>query len=544
VPEPSVETISANIVDVLHGTIRPGTLAVAGGRIAMVREEPGPYSHFLLPGFIDSHVHIESSMLVPAEFARAATIHGTVAAVADPHEIANVLGLDGMHYMTRNARNVPFHFCFGASPCVPATEFETSGARLGAMEVEELLASGEAAFLSEVMNVPGVLHGDPELLGKLAAATRHGCVIDGHAPGLRGPELQRYIAAGITADHESLSPEEALEKVAGGMQIQIREGSAARSLDAFLPVARQYPRECMFCSDDKHPDDLIHGHINDMVRRAVAGGMEVMDVLRVASVNPIRRYRLPVGLLQAGDSADFILVDNLRSFNVLATWVRGRRVAERGQSLLAPETAQVLNRFVAAPQASSSFAVPARDRLVNVIEALDGQLVTNRLRLTPKTADGNAVPDPERDILKLAVVNRYAAAKPAVGFIRGFGLREGAIASSIAHDSHNIIAVGTSDADLCRAVNRIVHSRGGICAVGTNAEELLPLPVAGLMSDAAFPVVARRYVELDQAAKRLGCRLHAPFMTLSFMALLVIPELKLSDRGLFDGRQFAFTDLF
>jgi adenine deaminase len=539
-----VQTVSGNIVDVSAGRIYPGSLKIASGRIAEIVEEDHRYPTYLVPGLVDAHIHIESSLLPPSEFARIAVVHGTVATVSDPHEIANVLGVEGVRYMIENAKTVPMKFYFGAPSCVPATPFETSGASLGPEEVETLLRLKEIRYLAEVMNFPGVLFNDPIVMKKIDSARRLGKPIDGHAPGLTGADLRTYVQAGISTDHECLSQEEALEKIEAGMKLQIREGSAAKSFDTFLPVAKMHSRSCMFCSDDKHPDDLIEGHINLLVKRALVQGIDIMQALAMATVNPIVHYGLEVGLLRRGDPADFLEVDGLESFNVLRTFIDGRLVAEHGRSLLPRHSPPLVNNFRAIRKSVAEFRVSAGGKNINVIEAIDGQLITNRLVLPPTVHDGHAVADVGRDLLKMVVVNRYQEAKPAIGFVKNFGLTRGAMASSIAHDSHNIIAVGADDEDLCSAVNLVIEHQGGIAVASGSESGILPLPIAGIMSNEDYASVARKYVEIDRAAKSLGSTLSAPFMTLSFMALPVIPSLKLCDRGLFDGVKFEFIDLF
>jgi len=536
--------ISGNIVDVLNAEIFPGTLLIAEGRIKDIIRDDKNYSDYLIPGFIDAHVHIESSMLVPSEFARIAGIHGTVATVSDPHEIANVLGLEGVEYMIENARSVPVRYYFGAPSCVPAAEFETSGAALGVDEVEELVRTMEIHYLAEVMNFPGVIHDNPGVHEKIRLAHKYGKPIDGHAPGLRGNELKKYISAGITTDHETLSREEALEKIGLGMKILIREGSAAKNFDALITLVDEYPEHCMFCSDDKHPDDLIQGHINEMVKRAARIGIDHMKVLRAACVNPVLHYGLDAGLLQSGDSADFLVVDTLRDFTVLKTFIRGEVVAELGRALIPRSDVRLVNRFHAERKRVEDFNFPAKGEHIRVIEAIDGQVITGELTEVATVTDENTVSSAARNIHKIVVVNRYRDTKPAIGFVRNFGLIDGALASSIAHDSHNIIAVGVSDEDICRAVNLIIEHKGGICAVSRDREMILPLPVAGIMSNEEYTEVAAKYSALDRMAKELGSFLHAPFMTLSFMALPVIPKLKLTDQGLFDAEEFKFVDLF
>jgi adenine deaminase len=539
-----MDRISGNIVDVLNAAIFPGTLIITEGKIKDIVREDRNYPEYIIPGFIDAHVHIESSMLIPSEFARIAAVHGTVANVSDPHEIANVLGMEGVRYMIENARSVPVRFYFGAPSCVPATEFETSGSVIGIKEVEELLAMNEIVYLAEVMNFTGVLHDDPEVYKKIRFAKKYGKPVDGHAPGLQGNELKKYIAEGITTDHETLSREEAIEKITLGMKILIREGSAAKNFDELITLVDEYPESCMFCSDDKHPDDLIQGHINEMVKHAARLGIDHMKILRAACVNPVLHYNLDTGLLQTGDSADFLVVDNLKEFTVLKTIIKGEVVAELGKPLIPRKDIRIVNRFHAERKKMDDFIIPAGGEYIRVIEAIDGQIITGALIDAVTILEGNAVSSPERNIHKIVVVNRYHDTKPAIGFIRNFGLTDGAIASSIAHDSHNIIAAGVSDEDICRAVNLLIEHKGGICAVSRKKEMILPLPIAGIMSNEGYTEVAKKYSALDRMAKELGSLLHAPFMTLSFMALPVIPKLKLTDKGLFDTEQFRFVDLF
>lgn len=538
-------TVTGNVVDIAGRSTFAAEITFSAGRITAIVPSASRPPTYLLPGFIDAHVHVESSMLVPSEFARAAVIHGTVATVSDPHEIGNVLGVAGVEYMLDNAASSPFKFYFGAPSCVPATTFETAGATITVSEVEKLLADSRIVYLSEMMNFPGVLHGDPECLAKIAAAQAVGKPVDGHAPGLRGEEAARYIAAGITTDHECFTKEEALDKLAAGCNISIREGSAARNFAALYSLLGEFPLQTMLCSDDKHPDELEHGHINLLVRRAVEHGINVFDALQAACLNPIAHYGLNVGQLRVGDPADFIEVDSLSDFNVLRTWIDGELVAENGASIIERVEPAVVNKFVATTIAPAALAVPAEGESLKVIEALDGQLITNCLQLPPKVENGLVVSDTDRDILKLVVVNRYEAATPAIAFIRNFGLTRGAMASSVAHDSHNVIAVGTNDEDLTAAINAVMAAGGGLSAVCQEDDQhlVLPLPVAGLMATGTCADVATAYQKLDQAVKSWGSPLRAPYMTLSFMALLVIPSLKLSDRGLFDGSRFEFTPL-
>ncbi len=536
-------TVSGQVLDVVAGHVSPGTVEVEGGRVVGVKHDPTATSgRFILPGFIDAHVHVESSMMVPSEFARFAVVHGTVGTVSDPHEIANVLGAEGVELMVENGLRVPFKFHFGAPACVPATAFETAGATLDAAAIRSLFARPGLKYLAEVMNFPGVLGGDPDLLAKIAAARVLGLPIDGHAPGLRGDDARRYAAAGPSTDHECVTLAEAEDKIAAGMSILIREGSAARNFAALHPLLTSHPERCMFSSDDLHPDALQHGHIDKLVARAVAEGHDRMAVIRAATLNPVRHYGLPVGLLRPGDPADFIVVNDLTDFRVRQTYIDGKLVAEDGVSRVERVAVTPHNRFGATAKSVEEFHVPARGRLVRVIEALDGQLVTNELHLPAREEAGGLVSDVAADVLKIAVVNRYADAPVAVGFVRGFGLKAGALASTVAHDSHNIVAVGTTDADLCRAVNALVEAKGGLAVADGGRADVLELEVAGLMSGDG-DAVAAGYARLQLAAHALGSTLAAPFMTLSFMALLVIPALKLSDRGLFDGRAFRFVPL-
>ncbi len=537
-------TLSGNIVDVVLRTIFPGTIEIESGHIRAISRDEEYYNRFILPGFVDAHVHIESSMLVPSEFARLATARGTVAAVSDPHEIANVLGLDGIRFMLANAAQTPFTIAFGAPACVPATRFETTGAEISTQDIRQLFAQHGITYLSEVMNFPGVLAGDPDLTAKIHLACEIGYPVDGHAPGLRGEEAHRYAAAGISTDHECFALAEALDKLDAGMKILIREGSAAQNYNALHPLIASHPDRCMFCSDDKHPDDLVKGHINDLVQRSVALDYNLMDVLQIACVNPVLHYGLPVGLLHPGDPADLIVVNNLQDFEVQSTYCRGILVAKAGQALLPSVAIEPINCFVASAKKVEDFYLPVRGTTVRVIEATDGQLMTGEKHLPACIKHGELVADLDRDVLKIAVVNRYANPPPAIALIQNFGLKRGAIASSVAHDSHNIVAVGTTDEELCAAINAVIDLRGGIAVAEGNRVEALPLPVAGLMSGEDGYRVAARYAYLDSLTKQLGATLSAPFMTLSFMALLVIPELKLSDRGLFSGKEFQFVPLW
>ncbi len=537
-------SISGHIIDILGERIYKGEITVTNGRISGINEAAEVEDQYLLPGLIDSHVHIESSMLVPSEFARLSVVHGTVATVSDPHEIGNVLGVEGVKYMIENGKEVDFKFFFGAPSCVPATSFETAGKTITPAEIDQLLSMKEVKYLAEMMNWPGVLGKDPLVMEKLAVAKKHQKVIDGHAPGLRGDMALDYINAGISTDHECFTKEEALDKLAHGMKIIIREGSAAKNFEALIPLLHDYENEIMFCSDDKHPDNLVEGHINQLVKRALAKGIDLFKVLKAACVNPVHHYGLEVGLLKVGDPADFIVIDHPETFEIIQTFINGKLVAENGETRIKSVQNPIINNFSIQPLQPAALKLHAKGTKINVIEALDGQLITNRLKVPCSVEDGFMVSNVEEDILKLVVVNRYQAASPAIAFIKNFGLKSGAIASSVAHDSHNIIAVGVDDDSLCRAINLIIEEKGGVSAVGQKEERVVPLPVAGLMSPLDGYEIARDYASIDNFSKKLGSSLNSPFMTLSFMALLVIPSCKLSDKGLFDGEKFEFIKLF
>ncbi|KAB8152518.1 adenine deaminase [Kordia sp. TARA_039_SRF] len=535
--------VQGNIVDIANRTIFKGEIHVAAGKISQIVQKEHSVENYIIPGFVDAHIHIESSMLVPSEFARLAVLHGTVATVSDPHEIANVLGKAGVEFMIENGKKVPFKFNFGAPSCVPATSFESAGAVIDSDGIKELLAKPEIKYLAEMMNYPGVLFDDAEVLKKIAWAKHFNKPVDGHAPGLRGDDVSKYIAAGISTDHECFTYDEALEKLQKGMKVIIREGSAAKNFEALIPLLDMHFENMMFCSDDKHPDDLLVGHINELCARAVAKGNDVFKVLQVACVNPVKHYNLDVGQLQIGDFADFAIVEDLTSFSVLETYINGVCVASGETSHIESVPFEVLNNFNTSPKRVVDFQIKATKSEIRVIEALDGELVTNELIAKNLVKDGNLVSNVAEDILKMTVVNRYQNDAPAIAFIKNFGLKEGAIASSVGHDSHNIIAVGVSDAAICKAVNVLIKNKGGICAVSDAIEKVVSLPVAGIMSDKSGWEIGAAYAELDQLAKQMGSTLRAPYMTLSFMALLVIPSLKLSDKGLFNGTTFEFTSL-
>jgi adenine deaminase len=538
-------TIKTNLVDIFNQEIYPAAITIEDGKIKMIEPISEVVEGYAMPGFVDAHVHIESSMLIPSEFARLAVVHGTVSTVSDPHEIANVMGIEGVYYMLDNAAKVPFKFNFGAPSCVPATSFETAGAEIGVEGIKELLANDSIKYLAEMMNYPGVIYEDPMVLAKIDAAKAAGKPIDGHAPGVVGEAIRKYISAGISTDHECFQLSEALEKLSLGMKIIIREGSAAKNFEALIDILPEHSANVMFCSDDKHPDDLIVGHINQLVARAVAADKPLFDVLRAACVNPVEHYGLDVGLLRVGDVADFIITKDLEDFEVQATYIDGQLVAKDGVSLIKQVEEKTINNFNIVPKKVSDFAIAPDTKNIQVIQAIDGALITKDFIASVMVEEGNVVSDLTQDVLKMVVVNRYEEQPPAIAFINGFELKSGAIASCVGHDSHNIIAVGTSDEAICTAVNLIIENQGGISAVDATTQQVLPLPVAGIMTTDSGEVVAEQYATIDQFSKEvLGCTLRAPFMTLSFMALLVIPKLKLSDKGLFDGGDFKFTPLF
>lgn len=539
-----MKTVSGNIVDVLKERIFPGTVFIERDKIIRIEENDNKYQTFILPGFVDAHVHIESSMLTPFEFGRSVLRHGTLGVVSDPHEIANVMGVAGINFMIDNARRSTVKFLFGAPSAVPATTFETAGDEITAKDIEELFRTGRCGFLSEMMNVPGVLSEDKEVLEKINIAKRYSKKIDGHAPEFTGESITKYIKSGIDTDHEAVSYKEGREKILKGMKILIREGSAAKNFDELFCLIDEFPDMCMFCTDDIHPDHLLKGHINLHVKKAVEKGCDIFNVLKAASVNPAKHYGLHLGLLQEGDLADFIVVDNLVNFDIFECYINGKHIYKKDFSDSSHKiNLKLVNNFQCYAKTANDFKVKAVSDNVKVIDVTDGQLVTKILSAQMPVEDGFIMQDTDRDILKISVINRYKDTKPSVGFVRGFGLKRGAIAGSVAHDSHNIIVVGCDDSSITSAVNRVIEAKGGLVFADNYTAKILELPVAGLISDQRVEDVAERYNLLDKMAKDMGSKLHAPFMTLSFMALLVIPELKISDKGLFDGKNFTFVTI-
>ena len=535
--------IKGQIVDIYNKKIYKGELVVEGGKIKAIIKKDHQVTDFIMPGFIDAHIHIESSMLVPSEFAKIAVTHGTVATVSDPHEIANVLGIEGIEFMIENGNKVPFKFNFGAPSCVPATAFESAGAVIDSEGIKKLLQKKEIKYLAEMMNYPGVLYDDDEISKKIAWAKHYNKPVDGHAPGLRGDDISKYISAGISTDHECFTHEEGLEKLQKGMKVIIREGSAAKNFEALIDLLPEHFENMMFCSDDKHPDDLLINHINKLCARSIKKKIDLYKVLQAACINPINHYNLDVGTLKVGDPADFIIVEDLVNFKTLQTYIDGELVFSKGISKIESVPFKILNNFNTNKKSISDFRVESNAKQIRVIEALEGELVTNELIENSLIENGNLVSNIRTDVLKMAVVNRYKNEKPAIAFIKNFGLKEGAIASSVGHDSHNVIAIGSTDQAICNAVNLLIETKGGICALSNSEKKVLPLPIAGIMSDQNGKTIGKEYALLDQMAKEMGSTLKAPYMTLSFMALLVIPSLKLSDKGLFNGSKFEFTSL-
>lgn len=538
-----MKILKGNIVDIPKRNIFKGEVHIENGKIKSIIEKDCEENHYILPGFVDAHIHIESSMLVPSEFAKIAVKHGTVSTVSDPHEIANVLGVKGVEFMIENGKQTPFKFNFGAPSCVPATPFESAGAVINSDDIKSLMANPDIKYLAEMMNYPGVIFDDSDVHRKIKWAKHYNKPIDGHAPGLRSKDLDRYISAGITTDHECFTYDEALEKLQKGMKVIIREGSAAKNFEALIDLLPEYFENMMFCSDDKHPDDLLLAHINQLCARAVLKGIDVFKILQVACVNSVEHYNLDVGLLQVGDDADCIIIEDLKEFKTLQTYINGELVFDKGESKIKHIDFEILNNFNTEKKTVSDFEFKSTSEKIRVIECLDGELVTNEIIENSTLENGNLVSNTETDILKMTVVNRYENHTPSIAFIKNFGLKEGAIASSVGHDSHNIIAVGVSDEAICKAVNLLIENKGGICAISDKTEKIVPLPVAGIMSDQNAETIGKAYAELDKMAKDIGSKLHAPYMSLSFMALLVIPALKLGDKGLFNGKTFQFTPL-
>jgi len=520
-----------------------GRIIINNGCIERIERDDKIKSPVILPGFVDSHIHIESSMLTPVEFAKVAAKHGTVAVVADPHEIANVAGVQGIDFMINNSREANIKFFFGAPSCVPSSPFDECFHIIDSLEISKLMKRKDIYFLGEMMNFPGVVNEDKDVIGKIEASLNNGKPVDGHAPGLTGKIMTKYIKAGISTDHECFTIEEAIEKLRQGMKILIREGSAAKNFNTLCPLIQEYPDSVMICTDDCHPDDLIKGHINNQVKRSLKLGYDIFNVLQVASVNPVKHYNLNVGLLQPGDSADFIVIDNINDLNVLANYIEGINVLKSSNNSKRSET-NVSNYMFSASIQLEGLDLKAKTDKIKVIEVLEGELITNILERKAKLKDGRVITDVENDILKVVVVSRYKKEEFSVGFIKGFGLKKGAIAESIAHDSHHIIAVGVDDESIFKSIDYIIKGKGGVCYYNGSNAIGLSLPVFGLMGFDSAQSIAKIYEGINANVIQDGCKLKAPFMTLSFMALTVIPKLKITPSGLFDVIKFQQTDLF
>jgi adenine deaminase len=535
--------VTGKLVDVHKKSIFPAEVHFEHGMITAIERSSNSGEGYILPGLIDAHVHIESSMITPGAFAQTAVRHGTTGVVSDPHEIANVLGIKGVDFMINDAGKVPLNFWFGAPSCVPATAFESSGAVINHKDIKRLLQRKKIKYLSEMMNFPGVINNDREVIRKIKIAYELNKPIDGHAPGVTGEDLKKYVNAGISTDHECSSIEEAKEKIALGMKVLIREGSAARNLNALKELFNSNPDMVMLCSDDLHPEMLLKGHINRLVAALINEGFNLFDVVRSCTLNPVLHYGLEAGLLIPGQPADFVIVDDYRNMSVRETWIKGVKVYHNGQVLFDYKKGEKINKFNSSVIKPAEIKISGKRRKIQTIEAFDGELLTKK-RIIDVGIKKFVEPDIPKDILKIVVKDRYNNGPPAVGFIKGFGLKDGAFASSVAHDSHNIICVGTNDEDIADAVNEIVKMKGGLSVSAAGKTSSLELNIAGIMSDKTCEEVAGSYEWLSNQARSLGCRLKAPFMTLSFMALLVIPELKIGDKGLFDVNQFRLVDLF
>ena len=532
--------IKGNLLNVFTGEIYPAEISTENSLIKCVKAVKENFKDVILPGFIDAHVHIESSMLSPSRFAEAVVPHGTTSVVSDPHEIANVMGTEGIEYMVRDAASVPLNVYLTASSCVPATPFETSGAIIDAEEVDRLLDKEDVVALGEMMNFPGVLADDEEVLAKISSAKKHRKPIDGHAPLLSGEALCKYIAAGISTDHECTTREEVVEKRKLGMKVMLRQGSSARNLKDLVGTGGDF-----IVSDDKHPEDLIKGHVDLMLREAIEYGLDQVEAVKMVTINPATHYNLNNGLIAPGRAADILVVDDLEKLNVKKVFIKGELVARDNKTLFSVKPIELGSSFRLNLKTSVDFEITSRNReeTVRVIQVIEGQLITGESEAILGVDEGNIQPDLEEDILKIAVVERYGHDRVSNGFIHGFGLEDGAIATSVAHDSHNIVVVGTNTEDMARAVNRLVKNNGGLVATSDGRFNSLKLPIGGLMSSESVKDVSIKLQILQERVKEMGCKLNSPFMTLSFMALLVIPKLKISDMGLFDGEKFEFVDV-
>ena len=535
--------ISGKLVDIHNREIYPAEITILKGKIERIERTGSSPNQYILPGLIDAHIHIESSMVTPGAFSMSAVKHGTTGVVSDPHEIANVLGEKGVRFMLKDAEKVPLRFWFGAPSCVPATSFETSGAILDYKAVKRLLRIKKINYLSEMMNFPGVVFKDPEVISKLNIAKELNKPVDGHAPGLTGELLKNYVAAGISTDHECSTLSEALEKISLGMKILIREGSAAKNLESLKELLKLHPNMVMLCSDDLHPETLQVRHINKIIGKLITEDYNLFDVIRSATINPAVHYNLDSGLLRKGDKADFILVDDLKTMNVSETRINGKKVFSSGRVMFSYKPGLPVNKFNCSKVSGKDIRVLNKKGKIRIIHAFEGELLSKEI---VQESGGNHFleTDTEKDVLKIVVKDRYNDTPPAIGFIKGFGLKKGAFASSVAHDSHNIICVGTNDTDIVAAINEIVRMKGGLSVSSGRQIDSIQLNIGGIMTTRPISEVATDYQHLNELVKLQGCSMASPFMTLSFMALLVIPELKIGDRGLFDVRKFELVSLF
>lgn len=530
----TVKHVDGQLVDVLRGEIYPACVNFDENNIVRIERKLAAPPQYILPGLIDAHVHIESSLLTPYRFAEKAVAHGTTAVVANPHEIANVMGMAGIRYMVDDGKSTPLRFFYSAPSSVPSTAMETSGAVIGWKEVREMLSTGDFVSLGEVMDVPGVLREDPALMSKIEVAVQFGKPIDGHAPGLGGYDLDRYVMAGISTDHECTTVREAEEKDRKGMTVMVREGSAARNLNALMPFASKHKH--FLVTDDLSAVDMADGHVDSLLRKAVAAGMDPIHAIRAASMWPAQHYGLPGGSVYLNGPADLVVVDDLIHFTVLETWIGGRLVAKDGRPLFAGAPTTVPPGIASGEVLAKDLRVTSRRPVatVRVIKVLPDEVSSLAGTADLDVDDSAVLTDPSRDILLMAVVNRYRPASPAVAFVSGFRLSRGAMASSVAHDSHNLIGVGTDPALLALALNAVAAQGGGYYVTDAVNSVRLELPVAGLMSPLPWDEVARKEGEINAFLQGMGCPLPAPFMTLSFQSLLTVPDLKLGDRGLFD----------
>ncbi|WP_417903360.1 adenine deaminase [Borreliella burgdorferi] len=542
--------IEANYIDIFNKEIYPASIAIANGHIASIEKINATLDEYVLPGFIDAHIHIESSFLIPSNFAHLVVAHGTVATISDPHEIANVNGIDGINFMINNSKKTEFKFFFGAPSCVPALsqEFETSGYVLNDKDIDELMKLDDIYYLAEVMDFKGVINKDIEIINKINSALKRNKVVDGHAPGLSPNLTLKHASSGISTDHECLTIEDARYKLSLGMKILIREGSAAKNFESLHPLisecSKKYCDSLMFCFDDAHPNDILNGHINLIVARAIKHGHDFFDVLKIACINPVLHYKIPVGLLRIGDPADFIITKDIKTFKINKTYINGKLVFNDGISLIPLINEIPINNFNCSKKSISDFKFSTKNKMIPVIKCISNQIITHKTMIDSNLLAPDFQSNIAEDILKIAIINRYKDnSKISIGFIKNFGIRNGAIGSTVAHDSHNIILVGSNDEYLCKAANTIIQNKGGLCALNNEKTIIMELPISGLMSTLSAERVASQYIKLNDFCKNvLGSRLDDPLITLSFMSLTVVPHLKINDKGLFDVDSFCFVD--